>query len=137
MKHLFISITVVLLVFSAIELNAQTNEIDFTLTSKSVNISGQNVAITSTFNKTGNALIWTLLTNQNTDVNNFIITNTTGNWNQDSSIGELTYSLVKDDQQAKLHLLGQDTGISATFIFNKNDTEQAIYIFNIETFSYQ
>jgi len=45
--------------------------------------------------------------------------------------------LVKDGQQANLHLLGQDTGISATFIFNINDTEQAIYIFNIETFSYQ
>jgi len=61
MKHIFKIITVVLLVFSAIELNAQTSVIDFTLTSKSVNISGQNVAITSTFNKTGNSFIWTLL----------------------------------------------------------------------------
>jgi hypothetical protein len=137
MKQIFKAVTVLLLVYSAAELKAQTIEIDFMITSESINVSGQNVSLASTISKAENTLVWTLLTNENTDVNNFTITSVTGNWNQDTSIGSLSYSLIKDNQLATLILLGQQSGISATLTFKIDDDEEENYTFSINAFSYQ
>lgn len=137
MKHIFKSISFLLLIFSNTQLNAQTNEIDFTTTSESVNVSGQNITLSSTINKSENNLTWTLFTNENTNVNDFTITSTEGNWNQNTSVGSLTYYLVKDEQQASLNLAGQQGSLTATLTFTINESEQGSYIFIIDTISYQ
>lgn len=137
MKNIFKSITALLLFFGVCQINAQTNVIDFTLNSENINISGQNFAITSTITKTENSLVWTQYANNNTDATNFTITGTTGNWDQATSSGLLTYSLIIDNYSADLTLSGQETGLTATLMLNATADSVESYTFNIDTITYQ
>ncbi|MCF6297971.1 MAG: hypothetical protein L3J08_08320, partial [Flavobacteriaceae bacterium] len=73
MRHILKSITVILLVFNFTHLRAQTDTINFTLTSETVNTSGQDIAIVSTITKSENALVWAQNNSENTEITNFII----------------------------------------------------------------
>jgi hypothetical protein len=137
MKHIIKSIIVLILVFSFSQSNAQTNNIDFTLTSESVNTSGQDLATSSTIRKIGNSLVWVQNRNGFSDTTNFTITGTSGNWNESSSLGELTYGLVTEEYQCELILSGQNNGLSATLIYNLNSIEDVRYVFDVNSISYQ
>lgn len=137
MKNIFKSITVLVLVLSVSNLNAQTGEMNFTLSSTSINVSGQNIAISSTITKTGNTLVWTQSADDSVDTTSFTITSKTGNWNQDTSLGSVIYSMIKENKQVNLTLLSQETGITATLTFNTADNKVGNYTFNINTISYQ
>lgn len=136
MKHIFY-ITVLFLFFSITNLNAQTSAINFTLSSETVNALGHDTAISSTITKTENSLVWTQNTDDNTDTTSFTITGTSGNWDQSTSLGSVTYTMDIEGYQSELTLIGQESGISAILRFIITETQEEQYTFNIETISYQ
>ncbi len=137
MKHIFKSIIVALLVFSASNLNAQTDTLNFTLNSETVNTSDEDFFISSTFTKTENTLVWTQNTEDNIDTTSFIITSTSGNWNQSTSLGSVIYTLDSEGYQCELILTGLESGISAIIAFITETEQQDQYTFIIDTISYQ
>ena len=136
MKNIFY-ITVLLLVFSTSNLTAQTSSLNFTLISENVNALGHDTAISSTITKTENSLIWTQNTDDNTDTTSFTITGTSGNWNQSTSLGSITYTMDIEGYQSELTLIGQESGITAILKLFIPEAEDEEYIFNIDTISYQ
>lgn len=72
---------------------------------------------------------------QTSDV--FEITETNGQWDSQTFTGKITYTLVQEGYQAIFKLTGTETGIIAQFNFILNSTEQEIYLFNVDSISYQ
>lgn len=137
MKSIFKGITVILVVFSFSQLHSQTETLNFTINSETVQVSGQDISISSTLTKNENTLVWTQSNNENSDTTTFTIINITGNWDQSTSLGTVTYTLDIEGSQNELTLIGQESGTTATLTFMMTETQEGKYIFNIDTISYQ
>tara|TARA_R110001583_G_scaffold34903_17_gene116751 strand:+ start:345 stop:755 length:411 start_codon:yes stop_codon:yes gene_type:complete len=136
MRYIFNNILALTFLFGSV-LQAQTNTLDFKITSNNVKISGQNSPLTSTFTKTGNTIVWTQLVNGNTNTTSFIVGNVTGNWNQETSLGVIIYNMINGDMPVTLTISGKRTETSARLSFKRSDNKTENYIFNINTIYYQ
>ncbi len=118
--------------------SAQTNLLDFTLTSNQAHISGQNTSIASTIAKTGNTITWTQTNNGKTDATTFTIAGISENtWEASNSTGAVTYEMNTDGYRCDLFLKGTTLNRYATLTFHLNETERETYTFYINTISYQ
>jgi len=136
MKHIYIKITILLLVLGSFQSNSQTNSIDFTLTSENIKMVGENVTISSTITKTGDVLSWIQNNNGKTDTTSFVISSSSGNWNQDDSLGSVIYSIAIENFQGSFNLLGEDSGVIGTLSLKVSEAETETYIFNINIITY-
>ncbi len=137
MKNIVKSFTVLILVLISYQVKAQTNEINFTLSSANINFSGENIAVSSTIQKAGSTLNWNQQANDGIVTTSYTITSISENWNQQTSVGTITYNMTIDEMPCQLILLGESPGLIATLIVDAYTAEQEKYIFNIDTITYQ
>lgn len=135
MKYIYNSIIIIALL-SNMTSPAQSNNLDFTLESDSVDIAGQQMPLTSTIAKANNNIVWTQIVNGNTNVTSFNISGTTGDWDAQTSLGNIIYKIDTDGQQIELQILGLQTSISATLSVKKHDNSNETYVFNVNSMSY-
>jgi hypothetical protein len=136
MKQIIKSTIIVILIFSFSSIKGQSNISDFTLTSNNVSSEGQNIELSTTMTKTENTIVWTQLKNGVSDSSNFTITDLIGYWDESSSIGELIFSLVSEQNDCVLILTGQSDDLSATLIYLLDGVEDDRYLFDINSISY-
>ncbi len=137
MKNTYKGLLAVILVLSVTRFEAQTGDIDFTITGESITVSEKILDIASTVTKAGNALTWTQSANGNTDATVFSIQSTTGSWNTATGLGHLIYNMDMGGYGCTLTLSGQAAGISAVLSFVEFNKNQGDYSLNISTFTYQ
>ncbi len=136
MKTIFKSFVVLFLMVIATELNAQTNTLNYTLASSSIYFLGENIALSSTLNISENTLVWSQQAGGNTDASNFDILSSTEDWNQETAIGTISYSLMIDGLQSEFILVGSSSQISATLTIISEIGAVEIYTFNIDSINY-
>ncbi len=139
MKYTPSSILSILLMLSFYYSNAQSNDLDFTITSNQMYISGETVSILSTITKSGNTMTWKQEHNGNSDTSSFKVINMPeGSWDQLNTIGAITYEMDSDDYyRSQLFLKGTPNKLYATLTLYLSDTEQEAYTFYISNISYQ
>ena len=116
---------------------AQSQTIDFTLLSDKVEVAGNDTPLVSTIKKTGNTLTWTQYSNGTaTGVTHFTITQTSGNWNAETSRGNISYTTLIEGYRGSLALQGQESGITAVLTLMISDTHQEQYSFVINSITY-
>jgi hypothetical protein len=117
---------------------SQNETINYTLTSEVVNVSGVNTAMTSTILKSGSNLTWNQINSEGVETTHFNITGIIENWNQTTNSGTINYQMDTDGYQTLFSLVLQESEvITATLTFIISETQQEIYIFNIDTITYQ
>jgi len=137
MKNIFKGAIIILVIFSTTQINAQIDTINFTLTSENVSTPEQDVFVSSTIIKNGNTLVWNQQAINGINTSNFIITGSLGDWDQDSSTGNITYNLVMEDLICEFVLTGKEDEIRALLIVKTTDTNEEKYFFNIDSITYQ
>ncbi len=138
MKHYinkFIVITILL--FSFFQLHAQTSALNFTLNSDKVKISGHSTEIESTIKKIENNLVWTQYVNGKTKIIKFTITDNTENWDRETSLGSIFYTMPLEGHTCNLKLIGLESEITATLTIRISNRQEEHYIFNISSINYQ
>lgn len=135
MKHILKLTIVITLLFSVSAASGQVETIDYTLENNQVVFSGETESINSTITKSGNALQWTQQNNGNVNTTDFQIINTTGNWDQNTSTGTVTYTVVLEGFQGSFVLEGTSTNITAVLTIDINGDQQ--YTFSSNTITYQ
>jgi hypothetical protein len=136
MKYILKSIILLLLVFSNSLLNAQANTINFTLSSENITVNDQNFTVSSAITKTGNILTWTQVKDDFSETLSFSITDSSGNWDENTSQGSKTYTMIFENYQCGFILSNQDSKLSAILTFTKNDVEEEKYTFDINAITY-
>lgn len=137
MKNTYKGLLAVILVLSVTRSEAQTGDIDFTITGESITVSEKKLDIASTVTKAGNVLTWTQSANGNTDTTVFSIQSTTGSWDTATGLGQLVYNMAMGSYGCTLALSGQAGGISAVLSFVEFNKNQGDYSLNISSFTYQ
>jgi len=137
MKQIFKALIIMLLMFNNALLQAQASEMNFTLNSESLNISGEDMAMSSTITKTGNSLVWTQNNNSTPFISTFTITGTSGNWDETTASGNITYNMTFDTYQCTLTLSGEQTDMTAILSIKVSNEKEEHYTFNINAISYQ
>lgn len=118
-------------ILSTSSLSAQVS--DYTLTSSSITIENENIAIGSTLSKTGNDLRWIQQSSETVNITDFQITGTSGDWNQSTSMGMVTYTIAMDgDDLGTFVLEGTTAGVTVILTL-----DQQQYSFSINTITYQ
>jgi len=135
MKNIFKIIFVLIFLFSAGWVNAQSNTIDYRLESETVKTSGLDVTIFSTIHKVGNTLEWKQEAKGNVSSTNFQITDISGNWNQNKSKGSLSYVIATEGYQGLFTLEKTNDGLIASLFLKQEDEEQR-FTFPINTITY-
>jgi len=136
MYYLYKIITLSLFLFT-INLSAQTQS-NYTLESNQVSVFEKSKPLTSTILKTGNILKWEQHVDNTSNTIEYTITNITGNWNANTSQGQLTYSLSKSGFTSVIFTLkGTESGaLEATLSVQEGDNPALQYTFNITNISY-
>ncbi len=123
---------------SFICVTAQTNDLNFTITSNAANVAGQNIAVLSTISKTNNTITWTQQSGEATDTTIFSITGITKNsWDDSNASGTLEYKMDNDGYHCVFFIKGTAENLYATITFYLSETEQETYTFYISNISYQ
>ena len=118
-------------ILSTSSLSAQVS--DYTLTSSSITIENENIAIGSTLSKTGNDLRWIQQSSETVNITDFQITGTSGDWSQSTSMGMVTYTIAMDgDDLGTFVLEGTTAGVTVILTL-----DQQQYSFSINTITYQ
>lgn len=112
---------------------SQGPTMDWAADSDLINADGEDVAVTSIFNKLGNTLVWDQISNTATEIKEFTITTTTGTWDEQNSIGEINYNLADTDSNASLKLIGNDDGITLWLVIYEDNLPTDTYIFRIDS----
>ncbi len=131
MKHM-IKGALFLLLLMSFEMNAQTGNTDFTLHSELVQVNGYDTAISSSIKRTGNVIRWTQHAADQDHHLDFVISDSSGDWDITTDIGMVTYDLMVNGLPFSLSLTGQTTGISAT-LTQPSNTQATQYIFIIDS----
>ncbi|GFZ94812.1 hypothetical protein GCM10011531_28190 [Aquaticitalea lipolytica] len=131
MRILLKIIPILVFILSTCSLSAQVS--DYTLTSSSVTIGNENIAIGSTLSKTGNDLRWIQQSSETVNITDFQITGTSGDWNQSTSMGMVTYNIAMDgDDLGTFVLEGTTAGVTVILTL-----DQQQHSFSINTITYQ
>lgn len=136
MKNIFTALTILILILSIGQLNAQIDTIDFTLSSEKVSTRGQDIFVSSTIEKTGNLLVWNQKAIDGINSNSFEINSSTIDWDQEQSEGTITCNMVIEGYTSEFVLIGQSNELSAVLTITISNTEQKTYLFNIDTITY-
>ena len=116
---------------------AQGQDMDFTATSGSVNFSGQDVAISSALDKSGDTFTWTQNNTGTPLTMAFSINGISGNWDESTSLGNLTYNMAMDGESSTLVLIGGQSGISLALTFQISGGTDENYTFSIDNITYR
>lgn len=136
MKTLIKSILVIVFLFGMEAISAQS-DMNFTLTSESLIFSGQQITIFSTLTKSGDTLTW-VQNNTGTPVAlSFNITESSGGWDQGTSMGTMDYTIVLEGEIGYINLTGDTNGFALVMTLKGFDNADKQYIFNIDSISYQ
>ncbi len=136
MKNIFTALTILILILSIGQLNAQIDTINFTLSSEKVSTRGQDIFVSSTIEKTGNLLVWNQKAIDGINSNSFEINSSTIDWNQEQSEGTITCNMVIEGYSSEFVLIGQSNELSAVLTITISNSEQKKYLFNIDTITY-
>ena len=115
----------------------QGSAMDYTASSSTVSLNGQVIAITSVLTKSGDTFTWTQNNTGTPLMLSFSITESSGNWDESTSLGVMTYSLYRDGETVSMTLVGDSTGLLLTMAPKDFESPDQQYIFNIATISYQ
>ncbi len=137
MNTIYKYLIVLLLVFSASDMVAQSNTMDYAFTFDKVTVGGQEINVNSAMIKNDNTMVWNQSNNGASDSTSYTITSASEDWNETNSTGTLHYEMSFETYELDLTILGNTTGITATLVFSENGSEEATYTFNINTISYQ
>lgn len=114
-----------------------SQDLDYTLQSDTLNIGDDAIPSTSSLVKHGNAFTWTQYQIGNESVTVFVVNSSTGQWDAESSIGNITYALNIGGHESSLTLTGDGSGLSAQLVFDSASSQPEIYTFNITAITYQ
>lgn len=138
MKYKLSSTMSIILMLSFLYSSAQTNPLNFTITSNQAHISGQNTSISSTIKKTGSTVTWTQVNNGKTDATTFTVEGISKNtWDTSNSTGAITYRMDTNGYRCDLFIKGTTLNRYATLTFHLSGTEREVYTFYIKNMSYQ
>ncbi len=137
MENILKTAFILALLFGSNSIFGQTQNIDYTLLSKNVTYLGQDMEISSTITKTENVLTWTQINNGFSETSSFTISESSGSWDQDSSLGSITHNMLTDGYQCELILTGQENDLSVNLIYKINGIIEAQYNFDINAIIYQ
>ncbi len=133
-----INITLTLtLLFNTGLIFSQEPTFDFTILSEHAAYLGQDMEISSTLSKSGDSIAWTQINNGFSQTIDFTMTSSSGNWDLDTSLGQVTYSLTTESEVCELILSGQQNDLFATLIFAVSSNQEEQYIFNVNAIIYQ
>ena len=132
-KHLLTGSLLILLSLSAF---SQSQSLNFTIQSNSVEIDGDIIEMQSNMVKLDNELVWTQQLDGNELKTTYTITNETENWNKGNSQGEVVYALEINGYQNTLTITGDSNGVSAILSTVKSNGQNENYVFNISTITY-
>jgi hypothetical protein len=115
---------------------SQTQNLEWEAESFLVAMNGVDVEITSNMAKQGGTFTWEQIGYNNTDTSSFAITAVSGDWDTQTSLGELNYNLTLGELSASLAVTGTTEGITMLLIISDvNGTLVNNYTFYIETFN--
>lgn len=141
MKTLYRIIVCLLIIATTQKINAQNQDSQYTLHSDSVTAFGLNRTINSIIIVGENDVNWSQTTEIGVESTVFNITGITGDWNESTSIGQITYALNiiegEDEYLATLIVTGTPSGFTAELICIVLETQQDEYLFSINGISYQ
>jgi hypothetical protein len=115
---------------------SQTQNVEWEAESFLVTINEVDVEITSNIIKQGTTLTWEQIGYNNSDTSSFAITAVSGDWDTQTSLGELNYNLTSGELSANLAVTGTTEGITMLLLISDvNGTLVNSYTFYIETFN--
>ncbi len=132
-KHIIICS--MLLMFSTTALG-QSETLNFTLESNSVELDGDNIALESNLVKTGDQFVWSQENSGNAISTTYVITNKVENWNTETSTGSIEYTLENNGYQSTLTINGTSNGVSAILSSVTSNGQTENLVFNISTTTY-
>lgn len=132
-KHLIVCS--LLLMFS-VSVFAQSEDLNFTLQSNSIEIDGDLIDIASILKKEGNQFIWTQQIGGNDAISTYNITDKIENWDKDNSVGSIEYSLETNGYQSTLSISGDTNGVLVTLSSTTSNGQIETLAFNISTITY-
>ena len=135
MKNIYKTLAFLILILNFYQLEAQTNGMNFTITSTSMEVMGHTLPLMSTIDKKGNSIIWKQSSGGKTNTTVFSIVNTSGQWDTTTGLGEISYSMKLKNNACTLVLTGTQQGIVAILSFTGQ--EQGDTTLNVNTISYQ
>ncbi len=136
MSYLYKIITLSLFIFT-IQLSAQTPQCDYTLSSNKLSVLEKTQAFNSTLIKVGNTLKWVQSVKGTNHTIIYPITKITGDWNMNSSLGNLSYTLYKEGFKTSFNLTRMEGGVLRAVMRIKQGQSPALeYIFNITNITY-
>lgn len=137
MKHIIKLTLTAILLFGSGHILGQEQEIDYTILSENATYLGQTIETTSTITKTGNLVTWEQINNGFSETLGYTVTNSFGNWDPETSQGQLTYDLTGENTQCSLVVFGQGNDLSATLTYILEGNEEEQYIFDVNAIIYQ
>ena len=137
MKKIFKGAIIILVLFSITQINAQTETINFTLTSEGLVTLGQDVNVLSTIVIKGDTLIWDQQVEETVNTNTFTIVSRSEDWDQKKSTGTITFNMVIEGYNSEFILTGEKKNLSAHLLIKMSSTEQKEVLFKIDTITYQ
>jgi hypothetical protein len=137
MKKIISIVAIIVIAISFNHLKAQNSLVNFEIKSNTLNVSGQDIAITSILSKEGNTLTWIQENNNATDISTFNINDYEGSWDQTNSTGMIRYELDIDGYKSYLILQRDSESLAATLGFYKYNVEALNYILTIDSITYQ
>jgi len=137
MKKIFKGAIIILVIFSITQINAQTDTINFTLTSEGLVTLGQEVNVLSTLIKKGDTLIWDQQIEKGVNTNTFTIVSRSEDWDQKKSSGTITFNMVIEGYNSEFILTGEKKNLSAHLIIKMSNTEKKEVLFKIDNITYQ
>jgi hypothetical protein len=115
---------------------SQTQNLEWEAESFLVTINEVDVEITSNMTKQGGTFTWEQIGYNNTDTSSFAITAVSGDWDTQTSLGELNYNLTSGELSASLAVTGTTEDITMQLIVSDaNGTLVSSYTFYIDTFN--
>lgn len=131
MKLLYKSLIVLLLAVSPSD-----NTLTFTLNCSDTLVDDVPSGVSSTIGIQESVITWTRHHGNNDTTTVLDITAITGNWDEGTSTGQLSYTLVDDGYQAEFSLTGNGSGATAQFVFHTSETEYQTYRFSVTGIDY-
>lgn len=132
-KHIIVCS--LLLMFGA-SVFAQTEDLNFTLQSSSIEMDGDSTNIESILKKEGNQFVWTQQIGENESISTYTIIDSTENWDIDNSTGTIEYTLEINGYQNTLSISGDSNGVSVALSSATSNGQIETLVFNISTVSY-
>ncbi|TPV35108.1 hypothetical protein FJ651_06190 [Paucihalobacter ruber] len=106
-----------------------SQELNFEINSPTIYDETIDLGIGSSFTKNGMILTWVQEVSGQTHTNQLEIISSAGNWDVDSSTGNLIYNLVQEGSGITLTIIGQTDGITAELTMPSSDPEAPTLVY--------